>query len=193
MEFKSGQTNDLCQKESPQKNISDVEFPGRRSFLGMLIGAGSLGIAAVLSAPVVRFVLHPLLSTTTETKWSDVGNVDEFASLNGPVKRTILVEQKDGWRKIVSEKAIYIIRDTHGNLHVLSPVCSHLGCLISWRESQQQFVCPCHVGIFASDGSRISGPPPRSMDELESKIENGILKVRYQYFRQLVSSKEVMA
>jgi len=31
------------------------------------------------------------------------------------------------------------------------------------------------------------------MDSLESKVENGILKVRYQYFRQLIPNKEVMA
>jgi hypothetical protein len=28
------------------------------------------------------------------------------------------------------------------------------------------------------------------MDELESKIENGILRVRFQHFRQLVARKE---
>jgi hypothetical protein len=31
------------------------------------------------------------------------------------------------------------------------------------------------------------------MDALESKVENGVLKVRYQYFRQLVANKEAMA
>ncbi len=179
--------------ESQKEDPSKVEFPGRRSFLGVLIGVGSVGIGAALSIPLVRFALHPLFSTTTETKWSDVGSVNEFVSLSDPVKRLILVEQQDGWRKILSEKAVYVIQDAYGQLHVLSPVCSHLGCLISWRKTQRQFVCPCHMGIFASDGKHISGPPPRSMDELDSKIENGILKVRYQYFRQLVSSKEGMA
>jgi hypothetical protein len=31
------------------------------------------------------------------------------------------------------------------------------------------------------------------MDDLEFKIEDGILKVRYQYFRQLVATKEVLS
>ena len=31
------------------------------------------------------------------------------------------------------------------------------------------------------------------MDDLECKVEDGILKVRYQYFRQLVATKEVLA
>ena len=30
------------------------------------------------------------------------------------------------------------------------------------------------------------------MDELESKVENGVLKVRFQYFRQLDATKELI-
>jgi hypothetical protein len=30
------------------------------------------------------------------------------------------------------------------------------------------------------------------MDELESKVENGVLKVRFQYFRQLDAKKELI-
>ncbi len=172
---------------------SNVEFPGRRSFLGILIGLGSLGVGALLSAPLIRFALHPLISTTTETVWSHVGKVEEFLSNPAPIKRLISVEQRDGWRKMISEKAIYIIKTNNGQLRALSPVCPHLGCSVPWNESQQKFVCPCHVGVFAASGERLSGPAPRSLDELESKIEDGILKVRYQYFRQLVSSKEVLA
>jgi menaquinol-cytochrome c reductase iron-sulfur subunit len=40
----------------------------------------------------------------------------------------------------------------------------------------------CHSGSFTADGERIAGLPPRSMDILESKVEGGMLKVRYQYF-----------
>ena len=31
------------------------------------------------------------------------------------------------------------------------------------------------------------------MDDLESKVVNGTLQVRYQYFRQLVATKDVLA
>jgi hypothetical protein len=31
------------------------------------------------------------------------------------------------------------------------------------------------------------------MDELESKVENGVLKVRFQYFRELAAHKEPVA
>ena len=80
-----------------------------------------------------------------------------------------------------------------GQFRILSPICPHLGCSVRWVGDENKFICPCHSGSFTADGERIAGPPPRSMDSLESKVEDGVLKVRYQYFRQLVPNKEVMA
>jgi menaquinol-cytochrome c reductase iron-sulfur subunit len=165
----------------------------RRSFLGVLLGFATAVVGAALSVPLLRVALHPLFNATTHTDWSDVGKVDEFASVTAPMKRLITIEQVDGWRKIVSEKAIYILPPKDGVLRILSPICPHLGCSIPWNAGQQEFVCPCHAAIFGPDGSRVSGPSPRSMDDLESKVEDGMLKVRYQYFRQLIPTKEVLA
>jgi len=175
------------------QNPAEVESINRRSFLGVLLGFGSVVVGAALSVPLIRFALHPLLTTTTEIGWSDIGKTEEFASLTAPMKRLITVEQRDGWRKIVSEKPIYILPMKDGLIRVLSPICPHLGCSIPWNETKQEFICPCHSAVFGKDGSRISGPAPRAMDDLESKIENGMLKVRYQYFRQLIPTKEVLA
>jgi menaquinol-cytochrome c reductase iron-sulfur subunit len=106
--------------------------------------------------------------------------------------RTIQIEQVDGWRKAISEKAIYITKDQQGQLRVLTSVCPHLGCTVPWNKEKSQFICPCHGATFAPDGSRISGPSQRAMDTLETSVQDGQLLVRFQYFRQLVSDKEVI-
>ena len=122
----------------------------RRSFLGVLLGFGTVVMGAALSVPLIRFALHPLLIKTTDVGWSDIGNIDEFAALTAPLKKLITVEQRDGWRKIVSEKAIYVLPMKDGVLRVLSPICPHLGCSIPWVEVKHQFICPCHTAIFTS-------------------------------------------
>jgi Rieske Fe-S protein len=165
----------------------------RRSFLAGLLSVGASGVAALLSVPLIRFTLHPLWRTTSEVLWSQVGAADQFASAKTPAKVLITVEQRDGWRKILSTKPVYVVRGGDGRPRVLSSVCPHLGCTITWSESRSQFLCPCHNGVFAADGALVSGPPPRGMDELESTAEDGVLKVHYQYFRQLVPTKEVIA
>jgi menaquinol-cytochrome c reductase iron-sulfur subunit len=179
---------------SPAANQrEDVESVTRRSFLGVLLGFGTVVMGTALSVPLIRFALHPLLTKTTEIGWSDVGKIDEFASLTAPAKRIVKVEQRDAWRKIISEKPVYVVPGKNGAVRVLSPVCPHLGCTVPWNEAKQEFICPCHTAIFAMDGARISGPAPRSMDDLDTKLEDGMLKVRYQYFRQLIPTKESLS
>lgn len=165
----------------------------RRSFLGALLAIGMSSVGALLSIPLVRFSLHPLCRSTTGVRWSDVGAAEQLAASGVPVKVLVTVEQRDGWRKILSTKPVYVVRNGDRAPTVLSSVCPHLGCAVAWNESRSQFVCPCHEGVFAADGSLVSGPPPRGMDELETVVEDGVLKVRYQYFRQLVPTKEVVA
>jgi menaquinol-cytochrome c reductase iron-sulfur subunit len=165
----------------------------RRSFLGALIALGVSSVGALLSIPLARFSLDPLWRTTPRTGWSTVGAVEQFAAIAAPVKALITVEQRDGWRKIRSTRPVYVVRGADGRLRALSAVCPHLGCTIAWSDERGQFLSPCHNGVFSSDGGRMSGPPPRGMDEFESLVEDGMLKVRYQYFRQLVPTKEVIA
>ena len=164
----------------------------RRSFLGALLAVGSVFVGALLSVPLIRFALFPLIRRTTDLKSSPVGPLSEFSSLTEPAMRTIEIEQIDGWRKTVSEKAVYITKDEQGHLCVLTSICPHLGCTVPWNKEKKQFICPCHGGTFAADGSRVSGPSQRGMDTLESSVQDGQLLVRFQYFRQLVSDKEVV-
>jgi len=164
----------------------------RRSFLGALLSVGGLFVGALLSVPLIRFALFPLLRRTTELKESPVGALTEFSSLTEPVMRTIQIELVDGWRKVISEKAVYVTKDSQSRLRVLTSVCPHLGCTVPWNKEKGQFVCPCHGATFAADGTRVSGPSLRGMDTLETSVQDGQLQVRFQYFRQLVSDKEVI-
>lgn len=167
-----------------------VPVPERRSFLVLALGAVGSLVSAALAIPLVRFVTFPLRVPVEESSWSDVGKVGEFQSLDKPVSRTIDIKRTDGWRTSVMQNGVYVVPAGNGSLKVLSSVCPHLGCAVRWIDKKDRFICPCHGGTFMNTGVRVSGPPRRSMDELESKVEDGVLKVRFQYFRQLVADKE---
>jgi menaquinol-cytochrome c reductase iron-sulfur subunit len=170
-----------------------VESSGRRSFLLALFGISGATVGAFLAIPVVRFVTFPLRKNAADAGWSDLGPVGEFATLTAPTAKTITLERRDAWQSTTSQTAVYVLPQTNGQFRILSPTCPHLGCAIRWVDAENKFVCPCHTGSFTATGERIAGPPPRSMDSLESKVEDGVLKVRYQYFRQLVPHKEAIA
>src|ERR1700682_6140790 len=101
---------------------SGLSLENRRSFLGALLGVGSVFVGGLLSVPLIRFALFPLLRRTTELKSSPVGALSEFSPLTEPAMRTIQIEQVDGWRKAISEKAVYVTKDKEGRLRVLPSV-----------------------------------------------------------------------
>lgn len=172
--------------------LDDVAKSTRRSYLGWLIGLCTAAVGAVLSIPLLRFTLFPLTAHPTEAQWSDLGPVSDFAGASAPVQRTATVEQRDGWRSVVSDKVVYVTKDPNGQLRVLSAVCPHLGCSVQWVNSRHEFVCPCHGAAFGTDGTKLGGPTPRAMDSLDTSVRDGHLMVRYRYFRQLVPTKEVI-
>lgn len=46
--------------------------------------------------------------------------------------------------------------------------CPHLGCRVHYASGQEQYVCPCHAGVFDADGAAISGPPAQAGQRLQS-------------------------
>jgi menaquinol-cytochrome c reductase iron-sulfur subunit len=176
-------------------SASDLRTPittGRRTFLGWFFGIGTVTVGGLLSIPLIRFALDPLTRSAAETSWNDLGPESDFTETSIPQKRSISITQLDGWRKVVMEKPVYVVKKADGTLTVLSSVCTHLGCSVKWNDTGHQFKCPCHNGAFTPEGVLVSGPPPRDMDALESRITDGHLQVRYQSFRQLVKTKEVL-
>lgn len=170
----------------------DLEFPGRRSFIVMLVAAGTVFVGALLAVPLVMFATDPLFRKTSDTGWSAAGPVTDFAAIQDPAEPIIDVESRDGWRLAVSRKPVFVMPPRAGHQRVFSSICPHLGCQVEWTGEQRQFYCPCHGSVFAEDGSVVKGPAPRGLDYLDSKVENGQLMVRYQYFRLLVPDREVI-
>jgi menaquinol-cytochrome c reductase iron-sulfur subunit len=171
-------------------NVVDI---GRRSFIGALLGMGSLMIGAIIGTPLLRYVLYPVYAKSSNSEWSDVGDIGEFDKANEPVSKTIEFAQRDGWREVVSSQSVYVNRTADGKLQVLSAICPHLGCSVAWKESQSKFVCPCHGGQFKADGCHISGPPPRGLDSLKAQVKNGKLQVQFEYFRSNVPNQETLS
>jgi Rieske Fe-S protein len=54
------------------------------------------------------------------------------------------------------QAAVY--RDAAGAIQAVSAICTHMGCLVDWNESERTWDCPCHGSRFTTDGRVISGP-----------------------------------
>ncbi|WP_459546595.1 FAD-dependent oxidoreductase [Nocardia sp. X0981] len=60
-----------------------------------------------------------------------------------------------------------VYRDPAGELHAVSAVCTHLGCLLAFNDAETSWDCPCHGSRFAIDGSVLEGPATAALDRHE--------------------------
>ena len=65
-------------------------------------------------------------------------------------------------------KNVAAFRDEAGALHAVSAVCTHMGCLVGWNETDRTWDCPCHGSRFALDGGVIHGPAVKPLAALET-------------------------
>jgi glycine/D-amino acid oxidase-like deaminating enzyme/nitrite reductase/ring-hydroxylating ferredoxin subunit len=72
--------------------------------------------------------------------------------------------------EIGGEKAA-IHRDGGGNLHAVSPVCTHMGCLVGWNEAERTWDCPCHGSRFDIDGTVLAGPATQPLAAVDLPVE----------------------
>ncbi|MFC1935643.1 ubiquinol-cytochrome c reductase iron-sulfur subunit [Chloroflexota bacterium] len=148
----------------------------RRQFLKYAIGAIGGVLSAAVVSPVIRYFLAPATESQT-ARWIAIASTSEV-DLGKPTH--ILYEERvrDSWAVTTRSKTAWVVTQDGQIFTVFDPRCTHLGCPYFWQEDQKRFLCPCHNGIFDINGNVISGPPPRPLDRLPNKVEDGIILVR---------------
>ncbi len=78
-------------------------------------------------------------------------------------------EIKIGQGKILrlDGKKVAAYRGEDGKVTVLSPVCTHLKCLVRWNAADQTWDCPCHGSRFKPTGEVFSGPAETPLEKVE--------------------------
>jgi glycine/D-amino acid oxidase-like deaminating enzyme/nitrite reductase/ring-hydroxylating ferredoxin subunit len=76
-----------------------------------------------------------------------------------------LVNLEPGEGGVISRdgEEIAVWKNDKGQLHAVSAICTHQGCIVTWNNADRTWDCPCHGSIFASDGSVIHGPARKSL------------------------------
>ncbi|MEO8499371.1 MAG: ubiquinol-cytochrome c reductase iron-sulfur subunit [Vicinamibacteria bacterium] len=121
--------------------------------------------------------------------WIDLGPAGEIGE--GPWKaRRFRRQIEDRWKKTVVDESVYLRRQGDA-IEAVSAICTHTGCLV--QRVSDGFGCPCHKSDFDAEGRPTSGPAPRPLDRLETKVEGGRLKLRFIKFRPGLSTSEPMA
>lgn len=162
----------------------------RRSFMVRTIIGIFASMGAALAIPFGGFTILPALRKR-EAVWNDAGSAGSLV-VDIPQERRFFVTVKSGWQEEKQERSIWIAKRDDGSITAFAPNCPHLGCGYRWFQEDRLFKCPCHGSVFDINGRVISGPSPRPLDTLETKIEEGKVLVKFEIF-QLGISKKIAA
>ncbi len=80
----------------------------------------------------------------------------------------------------VGGKKIAAYRDPQGELHMMSPVCPHLGCYVHWNEAEKSWDCPCHGSRFDAVGKLMNGPAVSDLASEEVDENAPMIPERYE-------------
>ena len=153
-----------------------VDQPKRRSLFkaGLVVIGGLISVA--VGVPLIGFAISPAFKNVSK-KFVVLGIVDLLRGSRYK-KVNYAFQSKDGWIQTNRKRSVYVTDVGDENFVVFSRVCSHLNCLVRWEESKEQFLCPCHGGVFDKEGNVVAGPPPRPLKRLPVKVEDGVLYVK---------------
>jgi menaquinol-cytochrome c reductase iron-sulfur subunit len=161
--------------ETPSRPLTAAEINRRRFFERISIALGGV-CAAILSVPLVGFVVAPLFRKTPES-WVTVGKIDDF-KIGMTVSVVIADPSPLPWAGITSKSAAWLRRAAAEEFIAFSANCTHLGCPVRWLQDAQLFMCPCHGGVYYNDGSVAAGPPPRPLVRYKVRVEKGEVQIQ---------------
>ncbi|MFN3739932.1 MAG: ubiquinol-cytochrome c reductase iron-sulfur subunit [Thermodesulfovibrionales bacterium] len=153
----------------------------RRDFLRFAVKL-FITVAGILVVPFL-FSLGSFRLQRKEIKYFFISYLDELPRRDIKIFELNLEQQDSrttgspknrnifGGTSQVQVMNIYIVKRSDGWI-ALSPVCTHLGCIVKWNRIKKEFVCPCHGGRYSMDGEVIGGPPPLPLMKLPLKIED---------------------
>lgn len=158
-----------CQNDKPQEGGSCCPLKSaftRRDFLRMFVGVFAVMWGALAAYPLLNYLTAKEKDNEAEAVTSvSLGAADAFAP--NSAKNF----------KFGSKPAI-VYRDAAGEFSAYSAICTHLGCTVQYKPSDDQIICACHGGVYEpGTGTNVAGPPPKPLNPLSVSVNNGELIV----------------
>jgi Rieske Fe-S protein len=156
----------------------------RRFVTGGALAAGGVASAAV-GLPALGFALGPVFKKQIHYPWQDVGPEADFTAATY-VPRVITLVPDVGE---AGKSTIYVRKATPADRSpsdkgkaplpyvAISTRCAHLGCPVRYVQAAQRFICPCHGGVYNSEGKVVGGPPVRPLDRFYTRVRNGRVEI----------------
>lgn len=87
--------------------------------------------------------------------------LDKFKSANMSFDE---IQNNSGSIIEINKEKIGVYKNPEGKIYAVKPICTHLGCLLSWNDVDKTWDCPCHGSRFDYQGKNIYDPAFKNLD-----------------------------
>jgi len=160
-------------------------LPGHTDLVYVATGFGGNGMTySQVSALVLRSILlnqdNPCISLFNPGRIKPVAGFKNFITHNAEVAKDFagkffsreklheLADIAPGEGRVVTyeSKKIALHKDENGEIHAISPICTHLKCSVSWNGAEHTWDCPCHGARYSKDGEVLTGPASIDLEKI---------------------------
>ena len=140
--------------------MDPLERPISRRRALVVVGGGVAGAGALLGTGIAACGPPP------PPVWVPFALDSETLPVDEPTEVPVTASLYE--RTVIG--SVWVIRAADDSLTVYDPRCTHVSCAYTWEATEDRFICHCHEGYFEKDGTVISGPPPRPLDRLPTRV-----------------------
>jgi glycine/D-amino acid oxidase-like deaminating enzyme/nitrite reductase/ring-hydroxylating ferredoxin subunit len=169
-------------------------LPGNSNRFLVATGFGGNGMTyGTLSALILKSILleedNPLISLFSPSRIKPIAGFKSFVEHNTGVLKEVLskffskespfdfadLAPTEGKVMEWEGQKVGVFKDEIGTLHAVDAGCSHMGCTVSWNQTEKSWDCPCHGTRYSVKGTVLNGPSDRNLTYLTHEIlsENG--------------------
>lgn len=140
-------------------------------------GMTTSNVAANIISDKILGKSNPYEDIFLSTRFKPIKNGTEFTNMLKQVSNSLVLDKfkipndtlngigrDEGKIVEVDGAKIGIYRDASGKFFAIKPVCTHLGCELSWNNLEKTWDCPCHGSRFSYTGKSLYDPSIKDLD-----------------------------
>lgn len=134
-------------------------------------GMTTSNVAANILTDMIMEKENPYIDIFKSTRFHPIKNGTEFVNMLKQTATSLVVDKfkipqdilasikKDEGKIVeINHTKLGIYCDKDGKYFALKPICSHLGCELSWNNLDKTWDCPCHGSRFSYTGKSLYDP-----------------------------------
>ncbi|WP_026461968.1 FAD-dependent oxidoreductase [Adhaeribacter aquaticus] len=181
-----------AQNYKPSDSLPFIGPDGKNSNIYIATGFSADGLtygtlAAMIIADQIQGIDNPWGKIYDANRFTPVASALKFAKENinvayelakdyltgGDADKFNEIKPGEGATVGVGTGQVAAYRDEQNNLHVVSAVCPHMGCIVHFNNTEKSWDCPCHGSRFSIDGEVLEGPAIAGLAPKKTNTEKG--------------------